>query len=89
MFLFEGKFGNILHTGDCRLIPEILQCLPQKYLAGKKKEHCPLDFVFLDCTFGRSPFKMPCKQLAIQQVNRFLVLSSIVIWVPSYTSGFS
>ncbi|KAL0378249.1 UNVERIFIED_CONTAM: 5' exonuclease Apollo [Sesamum radiatum] len=22
MFLFEGNFGNILHTGDCRLIPE-------------------------------------------------------------------
>lgn len=68
MFLFEGRFGNILHTGDCRLIPELLQCLPQKYLAGKEKEHCPLDYVFLDCTFGRAPFKMPCKQLAIQQV---------------------
>ncbi|CAN6711644.1 unnamed protein product [Malus baccata var. baccata] len=30
MFLFEGNFSNILHTGDCRLTPECLQSLPPK-----------------------------------------------------------
>ncbi|KNA15193.1 hypothetical protein SOVF_100560 [Spinacia oleracea] len=69
MFLFEGNFGNILHTGDCRLTPECLQNLPEKYIARKGKEHsCQLDFVFLDCTFGKSLMNIPSKQSALQQV---------------------
>ncbi|KAM0893222.1 hypothetical protein ACQ4PT_025239 [Festuca glaucescens] len=28
MFLFEGAFGNVLHTGDCHLTPECIQGLP-------------------------------------------------------------
>lgn len=69
MFLFEGRFGNILHTGDCRLTPEGLQSLPEKFLGKKGKEpRCQLDYVFLDCTFGHIPLKMPSRQSAIQQV---------------------
>ncbi|KAK4393777.1 5' exonuclease Apollo [Sesamum angolense] len=69
MFLFEGNFGNILHTGDCRLTPECLQSLPDKYI-GKtgKQPMCPLDYIFLDCTFGQFPLKMPSRYTAIQQV---------------------
>ncbi|XP_047332676.1 5' exonuclease Apollo-like [Impatiens glandulifera] len=71
MFLFEGSFGNILHTGDCRLAPECLQNMPEKYIGRKDKEpKCRLDYVFLDCTFGRSSMKMPSKHSAIQQVIR-------------------
>lgn len=70
MFLFEGSFGNILHTGDCRLTPECLQNLPEKYLSGLgKKPSCQLDFIFLDCTFGKSLMKIPSKHSAIQQVS--------------------
>lgn len=69
MFLFEGEFGNILHTGDCRLAPDYLQHLPMKYIAKKGKENlCNLDYLFLDCTFGRCSLKIPSKQAAIQQV---------------------
>ncbi|XP_010680198.2 uncharacterized protein LOC104895399 isoform X1 [Beta vulgaris subsp. vulgaris] len=69
MFLFEGLFGNILHTGDCRLTPECLQNLPEKYIARKGKEpSSQLDFVFLDCTFGKSLMDIPSKQSALQQV---------------------
>ncbi|KAA8531073.1 hypothetical protein F0562_005782 [Nyssa sinensis] len=69
MFLFKGNFGNILHTGDCRLTPECLQSLPEKYLGKKGKEpSCRLDYVFLDCTFGRFSLKMPSKHSAIRQV---------------------
>ncbi|XP_020225675.1 5' exonuclease Apollo [Cajanus cajan] len=69
MFLFEGKFGNILHTGDCRLTPECLLNLPDKYVGRKGKEpRCPLDCVFLDCTFGNFSQEMPSKHSAIQQV---------------------
>ncbi|KAJ8772330.1 hypothetical protein K2173_027507 [Erythroxylum novogranatense] len=69
MFLFEGSFGNILHTGDCRLTPECLQCLPEKFISKNgKKPRCQLEYVFLDCTFGRSPHKFPSRHTAIQQV---------------------
>ncbi|CAD6257201.1 unnamed protein product [Miscanthus lutarioriparius] len=33
-FLFEGQFGTILHTGDCRLTPDCVQNLPMKFLEG-------------------------------------------------------
>ncbi|XP_004288106.1 PREDICTED: protein artemis-like [Fragaria vesca subsp. vesca] len=69
MFLFEGDFGNVLHTGDCRLTPEYLQRLPEKYLGKKgKKPRCQLDYVFLDCTFGKYYQSFPSKHSAIQQV---------------------
>ncbi|PKU68075.1 uncharacterized protein LOC110105143 isoform X1 [Dendrobium catenatum] len=67
MFLFEGGFGNILHTGDCRLDPECLQNFPLKY-ANKNGRDCNLDYIFLDCTFGRCSIEIPSKKLAIQQV---------------------
>lgn len=69
MFLFEGSFGNILHTGDCRLTPECLQNLPEKYIGQKGKEpRCRLDYVFLDCTFGTFSRNLPSKHSAIHQV---------------------
>ncbi|XWS41327.1 hypothetical protein CRYUN_Cryun17cG0072000 [Craigia yunnanensis] len=69
MFLFEGSFGNILHTGDCRLTPECLQNLPEKYIGRKGKEpRCRLDYVFLDCTFGTFSQNLPSKHSAIRQV---------------------
>ncbi|EEC71902.1 hypothetical protein OsI_04671 [Oryza sativa Indica Group] len=69
MFLFEGQFGSILHTGDCRLTPDCVQNLPLKYIAKKGKENiCRLDFVFLDCTFSKCFLKLPSKESAIQQV---------------------
>ncbi|KAL1337558.1 hypothetical protein HN51_032254 [Arachis hypogaea] len=69
MLLFEGKFGNILHTGDCRLTPECVRNLPAKYVGKKgKPPPCALDCVFLDCTFGSFSQAMPSKNSAVQQV---------------------
>ena len=66
MFLFEGTFGNILHTGDCRLSSDCLKKLPLRYMAAEgSKTH--LDFVFLDCTFARCPSPFPSKEKATQQ----------------------
>ncbi|XP_022682594.1 5' exonuclease Apollo isoform X2 [Setaria italica] len=68
MFLFEGQFGAILHTGDCRLTSDCVQNLPTKYIAKKGNENiCRLDFVFLDCTFSKCFLKLPSKESAIQQ----------------------
>lgn len=70
MFLFEGHFGNILHTGDCSLTPECLQNLPEKYIGKKgKAPRCQLDYLFLDCTFGKFSQKLPSKHSAIRQVS--------------------
>ncbi|KAF8642699.1 hypothetical protein HU200_067073 [Digitaria exilis] len=69
MFLFEGQFGTILHTGDCRLTSDCVQNLPLKYIMKKGNENvCRLDFVFLDCTFSKCFLKLPSKESAIQQV---------------------
>ncbi|XP_038901492.1 uncharacterized protein LOC120088341 [Benincasa hispida] len=69
MFLFEGNFGNILHTGDCRLTPECLQNLPDKYRGKSGKEpRCKLDLIFLDCTFGRFFQPFPSRHSSIRQV---------------------
>ncbi|KAG8054503.1 hypothetical protein GUJ93_ZPchr0001g29874 [Zizania palustris] len=69
MFLFEGQFGTILHTGDCRLTPDCVQNLPLKYIAKKGEENIfRLDFVFLDCTFSKCFLRLPSKESAIQQV---------------------
>ncbi|KAA0040744.1 protein artemis [Cucumis melo var. makuwa] len=68
MFLFEGYFGNVLHTGDCRLTPECLQNLPEKYRGKSGKEpRCKLDLIFLDCTFGRFFQQFPSRHSSIHQ----------------------
>ncbi|KAJ4775699.1 DNA cross-link repair family protein [Rhynchospora pubera] len=71
MFLFEGTFGNILHTGDCRLTKDTVENLPTKYIPNKKdiENIAQLDYVFLDCTFGRCSLEFPTKKAAIQQVK--------------------
>lgn len=70
MFLFEGSFGNILHTGDCRLTLDCLQSLPEKYVGRRhgKAPNCCLDYIFLDCTFAKSSQRFPTKHSAIRQV---------------------
>ncbi|XP_010532572.1 PREDICTED: 5' exonuclease Apollo [Tarenaya hassleriana] len=69
MFLFEGNFGNILHTGDCRLTSECLQTLPERYVGRQgKAPQCCLDYIFLDCTFGKFSRGFPSKHSAIRQI---------------------
>ncbi|CAO2210410.1 unnamed protein product [Urochloa humidicola] len=61
MFLFEGPFGAVLHTGDCRLTPECLSAMMP--LLSRR-----IDYLFLDCTFARSPLQFPTKEDSIRQV---------------------
>lgn len=64
MFLFEGTFGIVLHTGDCRLTQECYTRLPRRLFNGS------LDCLFLDCTFGKEAVRMPLKEEAIKQVKQ-------------------
>lgn len=73
MFLFEGEFGNIFHAGDSRLTPDCLQNLPEKYFARRGCDpNCRLDFVYLDCTFGKYYQSIPSKHSAIRQVMIYM-----------------
>eukprot|EP01018_Ginkgo_biloba_P009964 Gb_34344 [translate_table: standard] len=71
MLLFEGYFGNVLHTRDCRLSTDCLANLPRK-LTGKsnKASRDGLDYLYLDCTFGRVSFRMPSRNATIKQDRR-------------------
>lgn len=74
MFLFEGAFGNVLHTGDCRLTPDCIQGLPLRYItseasaASQAPPTCRVDYLFLDCTFAKCPLQFPAKEASIRQV---------------------
>ncbi|KAE8780658.1 putative F-box/LRR-repeat protein 23 [Hordeum vulgare] len=74
MFLFEGAFGNALHTGDCRLTPDCIQGLPFRYItaeapgASQAPPSCRIDYLFLDCTFAKCPLQFPAKEASIRQV---------------------
>ncbi|KAL3698166.1 hypothetical protein R1sor_012242 [Riccia sorocarpa] len=69
MFLFEGNFGNVLHTGDCRLTDDCLKNILGKY----KAQQCVLDCVYLDCTLGRERLRIPSKQEAFQHVQQCIL----------------
>jgi DNA cross-link repair 1A protein len=66
MLLFEGDFGGVLHTGDCRLSEDCLKTFLGKYKARKTLLNC----VYLDCTFGREHLKMPSRAEASLQVRQ-------------------
>ncbi|XP_047050665.1 uncharacterized protein LOC124655877 [Lolium rigidum] len=74
MFLFEGAFGNVLHTGDCRLTPDCIQGLPLGYItvegsgASQAPPSCRIDYLFLDCTFAKCSLQFPTKEASIRQV---------------------
>lgn len=70
MLLFEGSFGNVLHTGDCRLTEDCLKNVLGKYRAQQSL----LDCIFLDCTFGKERLKMPSKNEASLQVSLPIVV---------------
>ncbi|KAH7415269.1 hypothetical protein KP509_14G035100 [Ceratopteris richardii] len=64
MFLFEGAFGTVLHTGDCRLTSECFSRLPRRLFGGL------IDCLYLDCTFGKEAVRMPTSEEAINQVKQ-------------------
>ncbi|TVU06807.1 hypothetical protein EJB05_46842, partial [Eragrostis curvula] len=63
MFLFEGTFGVVLHTGDCRLMTDCVHVLPLLPLPSRR-----IDYIFLGCTFARCTLQFPTKHDSIRQV---------------------
>jgi DNA cross-link repair 1A protein len=71
MFLFEGAFGAVLHTGDCRLTTDCVHALPLPPHPSRR-----IDYIFLDCTFARCTLQFPTKHDSIRQVLLLCDISS-------------
>ena len=60
MLLFEGDFGTILHSGDCRLDDRYLDRLPTH-----AQRPGAIDLLYLDCSFGDVPQVNPMMRIII------------------------
>ncbi|XP_063813362.1 5' exonuclease Apollo-like [Pseudophryne corroboree] len=64
MFLFEGYFGTVLHTGDFRYSPDMLTYPP---LRNKD-----IDVLYLDNTNCDPKLKLPSRQEATKQIKEII-----------------
>lgn len=68
MFLFQGKFGNILYTGDFRYTPRVLD-YPVLSKIIRNKE---LSVLYLDNTYAAASCKFPSREEALKQVLKII-----------------
>ena len=68
MFLFKGKMGTVLHTGDFRYHPSMLEhpllCPPAKKNDKMRGITIDVDFLHLDNTFANSEYDFPTREVA-------------------------
>ncbi|XP_040279844.1 5' exonuclease Apollo isoform X1 [Bufo bufo] len=64
MFLFEGYFGTVLHTGDFRYDPCMLSCPPLRNLK--------VDVLYLDNTNCDPEQSLPSRQEATEQIEELI-----------------
>ena len=68
MFLFKGKMGTVMHTGDFRFSEQMLQH-PALFPEFKKNQDMKsisidVDYLFLDNTFADPVFDTPLREVA-------------------------
>jgi DNA cross-link repair 1B protein len=65
MFLFKGKMGTVLHTGDFRFHEKMLDnpwlCPPERRNASMRAVTVDVDFLHLDNTFANPNYDFPSK----------------------------
>lgn len=65
MFLFKGRMGTVLHTGDFRFHEKMLQnpwlCPPERQNASNWAITVDVDFLHLDNTFANPLYDFPAK----------------------------
>jgi DNA cross-link repair 1B protein len=66
MFLFKGKMGTVLHTGDFRFHPSMLDnkflCPPEKKNDEMKGITIDIDYLHLDNTFANPEYDFPSRE---------------------------
>lgn len=63
MFLFKGKMGSVLHTGDFRFSEKMLEnpwlCPPERKNSEKRAVTIDIDYLHLDNTFANPGYDFP------------------------------
>eukprot|EP00873_Tetraselmis_striata_P029571 jgi/Tetstr1/449835/TSEL_036898.t1 len=72
MFLFQGAFGTVLHTGDCRLTPSVVSSVQ-----AAMPPDTPLDLVYLDCTFASYRKEFPSVRDALRHAEEAAMRHSL------------
>jgi DNA cross-link repair 1B protein len=74
MFLFKGKFGSVLHTGDFRFSETMLEnpflFPPERRNKEQRGMSIEIDTLFLDNTFADPRFDTPSREEAYSQLKR-------------------
>ena len=77
MFLFKGKFGTVLHTGDFRFHEKMLEnpwlCPPEKRNKNMRAVTVDVDFLNLDNTFANSNYDFPSKADAYKTLTKIVM----------------
>jgi DNA cross-link repair 1B protein len=68
MFLFRGKMGTVLHTGDFRFHPSMLEnpllCPLNRRNAEQRGITVDIDYLHLDNTFANPEYDFPTREEA-------------------------
>lgn len=83
MFLFKGKMGTVLHTGDFRFSEQMLSnpylCPPEKRDPAKnstalidKAITVDVDYLHLDNTFANPEYDFPSREEAYSQLKKIV-----------------
>ena len=62
MFVFKSPGGNVLHTGDFRFRPQILDDI------SRAAEGQPIDYLHMDNTFATSEEEFPPQEQAFSRL---------------------
>ena len=70
MFLFKGKMGTVLHTGDFRfsdlMFKNPILFPPSRQNASGRAISIDVDYLFLDNTFANPQYDFPSREEAFQ-----------------------
>ena len=76
MFLFKGKMGTVLHTGDFRFHPSMLEnpllCPPGRRNIEMKGISIDIDYLHLDNTFANPEYDFPSREEAYTTLKEII-----------------
>lgn len=76
MFLIKGKMGTVLHTGDFRFHPSMLEnpflCPPERRNPEMRGISIDVDYLHLDNTFANSEYDFPSREEAYKSLKEIV-----------------
>lgn len=76
MFLFKGKMGTVLHTGDFRFHPKMLEhpllCPAGRRNISQKAITVDVDYLHLDNTFANPEYDFPSREEAYKSLKNIV-----------------